>query len=174
MKRAKNQKASRSSPLRSDTNRKVKQNEAGFIDFPTVRRAMRASVAGKLFGFELDLLDPGRAVMTMRVRDRHLQLHGMVHGGLFAALADTAGALAAYPMLPRGTQLATISMSINYLEAVANGSITAEGKVVRLGKNIVVSECDVKDSKSRLVAKSLMTFSIRLPRDPMPPNKKRR
>jgi uncharacterized protein (TIGR00369 family) len=174
MKRAKIPKASRNQSPRSDNNRKVEQDNAGFVDFPTVRRAMRASVAGKLFGFELDLLKPGRAVMTMRVRDRHLQLHGMVHGGLFAALADTAGALAAYPMLPRGTQLATISMSINYLEAVANGSITAEGRVVRLGKNIAVSECDIKDHKARLVAKSLMTFAIRLPRDPMSLNNKRR
>jgi uncharacterized protein (TIGR00369 family) len=174
MKRAKKLKASRNRDSRSDTDRKLKQSETGFIDFPIVRRAMRASVAGKLFGFELDLLEPGRAVMTMRVRSRHLQLHGMVHGGLFAALADTAGALAAYPMLPRGTQLATISMSINYLEAVANGSITAEGHVVRLGKNIAVSECGIKDHKSRLVAKSLMTFAIRLPRDPLSLKNKRR
>lgn len=142
-----------------------KQETEGFVEFATVRRAMRASVAGKLFGFELDVLKPGRAVMSMRVRGRHLQLHGMVHGGLFAALADTAGALAAYPMLPRGTQLATISMTINYLEGVADGAIVADGRVVRLGKKIVVSECDIKDHNSRLVAKSLMTFAIRQPRE---------
>src|SRR5579862_1553723 len=80
--------------------RKVSQPGAQLIDLAIVRRAMRASVAGKVFGFELDSLKPGRAVMSMRVRGRHLQLHGMVHGGLFAALADTAGAIAAYPMLP--------------------------------------------------------------------------
>lgn len=151
---------------------KREPRKKGFHEFAAVRRAMRKTVAGKLFGFDLDALEPGRAVMTMRVRDRHLQLHGVVHGGLFAALADTAGALAAYPMLARGTQLATISMTINYLEAVGSGAIIAEGRVVRLGKNIAVSECEIHDHNSRLVAKSLMTFAIRSPREGAPAAKK--
>jgi uncharacterized protein (TIGR00369 family) len=171
MKRAKKKESARADASHAVTMKKparrfAQRAEAGLIDFATVRRTMRNTVAGKLFGFELEVLEPGRAVMTMRVRGRHLQLHGVVHGGLFAALADTAGALCAYPMLPRGTQLATIEMNIHYLEAVAGGSISAEARVVRLGRNFAVSECDIKDHKLRLVAKSLMTFAIRPPNQP--------
>lgn len=125
-----------------------------------VRRRIRATVAGKLFGFDAVLLERGRAVITMRVQRKHIQIHGVVHGGILAALADTAGALAAYPMLPAGARLATVEMNINYLEPVVNGDLSGEGKVVRLGRNLVISECDITDHANRLVAKSLMTFAI--------------
>lgn len=153
---------------------KVLRHEEGFHEFEIVRRNLRNTIAGRLFGFELDVLEPGRAVMSMRVRGRHLQLHGVVHGGMLAALADTAGAIAAYPMLPRGTRLATIEMSINYLEAVAEGAIVAEGRVVRLGRNFAVSECDIRDHNGRLVAKSLLSFAIRLPKDAPPTENKQK
>lgn len=129
-----------------------------------VRKRIRATVAGKLFGFDAAVLERGRAVITMRVKRKHIQIHGVVHGGILAALADTAGALAAYPMLPIGTGLATVEMKINYLEPVSDGDLSGEGKVVRLGRNLVVSECDITDHANRLVAKSLMTFAIVPPR----------
>jgi uncharacterized protein (TIGR00369 family) len=128
-----------------------------------VRRRIRATVAGKLFGFDAALLERGRAVITMRVKRKHIQIHGVVHGGILAALADTAGALAAYPMLPPGARLATVEMKINYLEPVVNGDLSGEGKVIRLGRNLVISECDVTDHDNRLVAKALMTFVISSP-----------
>ena len=62
----------------------------------------------------------------MRVNESHLQVHGVVHGGVLAALADTAGGLATYMACPPGTRVATIEMKINYLEAVEGGSVTAE------------------------------------------------
>jgi uncharacterized protein (TIGR00369 family) len=70
------------------------------------------------FGFVLADAGHGRVKMRMRVDKRHLQVHGVVHGGILAALADTAGGLATYMACPRGTRVATIEMKINYLEAV--------------------------------------------------------
>ena len=121
---------------------------------------VRRSKPTRLFGFELLAAEPGRAVMRMKVRDSHRQVHGVVHGGFLAALADTAGALCCYLSLPRGTRLATVELKINYLEAVAGGAVEAEGKMLRCGKTFTVSECDIRDSGGRLVAKSLQTFAI--------------
>jgi uncharacterized protein (TIGR00369 family) len=125
---------------------------------------IRDSVPGRLFGFELDSIGKGRAVMSMRVRRRHIQVHGVVHGGILASLADTVGALAAYPMLPRGTRLATVEMKINYLEPVVRGSISGEATILRLGRNLAVAECKVRDSKGALAAVALITYAIALPR----------
>ena len=88
-----------------------------------------------------------------------MQVHGVVHGGVLAALADTAGGLATYMACPRGTRVATIEMKINYLEAVEGGSVTAEARVVRIGGHIAVVDCDVRDDR-RLVGKALMTFFV--------------
>lgn len=123
-------------------------------------RRLHATQAARLFGFSLEAAEPGRAVLRMRVRPKHMQVHGVVHGGILAALADTVGALGLYLMLPRGTRLATIEMTINYLEGVAKGTLLAEGRVLRKGRSFAVSECDIRGENRRLVAKALMTYSI--------------
>lgn len=125
-----------------------------------LKRGLRASGSVRLFGFELEAAEPGRAVLRMQVRARHKQIHGVVHGGILAALADTAAGLAIYLALPRGTRLATVEMKINYLEVVRKGTLIAEARLLRRGKNLAVAECDVCENGARLVAKALLTFSI--------------
>ena len=123
-------------------------------------RRLRESNAGKFFGFELEAAEEGRAVLRMRVRSAHKQVHGVVHGGIVAALADTAGGLATYMVVPRGTRIATVEMKINFLEPVDRGTLVAEARVLRRGKHFAVVDGDVRDSRGRLVAKALMTFAI--------------
>jgi acyl-CoA thioesterase len=125
-----------------------------------IRRHLRRSVAGRLFGFELISIGNDRAVLSMLIRGRHRQIHGVVHGGILAAIADTAGAMAVYPMLPRATRLATIEMKINYLEPLDRGRISVEARVLRLGQNTAVVECEVRDPDGSLAAKALMTFAV--------------
>ncbi len=121
---------------------------------------VRQSGPVRLFGFDLVTAEPGRALMRMKVRERHRQIHGVVHGGFLAALADTAGALSCYLSLPGGTWLATVELKINYLEPVAEGTIIAEGRMLRAGKTFTVAECEIRDGRNRLVAKSLLTFAV--------------
>jgi len=111
-----------------------------------------------LLGFRVEDLAPGKAVLSMLVKGHHKQIHDVVHGGVLAALADTAAAIAAYTVIPHGTEIATIELKINYLSAVPNGKIKAEGKVLRAGRNFVVTECEVFDAKGSLAAKALLTF----------------
>jgi len=125
-----------------------------------LRERLDKSNTAKQFGFVLDEAERGRVVLRMRVDERHKQVHGVVHGGVIAALADTAGGLATYMASPRGTRVATIEMKINYLEAVEGGILDAEARVVRLGAHVGVVDCDVRDENRRLVAKALMTFFV--------------
>ena len=134
--------------------------EGATWDAADLNRRLQNSAPGKLFGYELDSVRAGKAVMSLRVLKRHLQIHGVVHGGILASLADTAGAMAAYPMLPRGTRLATVEMKINYLEPVDRGPITANSQVLRLGRTLAVVECEVRAADGKLAAKALMTFAI--------------
>jgi uncharacterized protein (TIGR00369 family) len=135
-----------------------------------LRERLRNTNTAKQFGFELAEASPGRAILHMRVDERHKQLHGVVHGGVLAALADTAGGLASYMSMPRGTRIATIEMKINYLEGVEAGTVEADARVVRIGKHIAVVDCDVRDGNRRLVGKALMTFFV----GPFRKNRKKR
>jgi uncharacterized protein (TIGR00369 family) len=121
---------------------------------------LRRSSAARLLGFELAAAEHGRAVIRVRIGAKHLQVYGVVHGGILASLADTAAGFACYASLPKGTRLATIEMKINYLEPVEKGTILAEARVLRIGRTTAVAECDVRDTAGLLVAKALLTFSI--------------
>ena len=125
-------------------------------------RTFRFSNTARQFGFKLESAEPGRAILRMKVLPRHMQIHGVVHGGVLASLADTAGGLAVYLALPQGSRAATVEMKMNFLEPVEHGTVFAEARVLRQGKYLAVVECDLRDDRSRLVAKSLMTFSIGL------------
>ena len=60
-----------------------------------VRDAMLASDhASKMLGMQVVGIGPGRAVVTMAVRQDMLNGHAICHGGLMATLADSAFALA--------------------------------------------------------------------------------
>jgi uncharacterized protein (TIGR00369 family) len=135
-----------------------------------MRWRLRENQTTEHFGFELVVAERGKVVLRMRVAKKHLQVHGVVHGGVLAALADTAGGLATYMATPRGTRVATIEMKINYLEAVERGNVTAEAIVVRIGRHISVVDCDITDDAHRLVGKALMTFFV----GPFRKNRKKR
>src|SRR5262245_1210149 len=119
---------------------------------------VRLSKFSALMGFEVVKLSNGGAILTVATEGRHRQIHNVMHGGVIAALADTAGAIAAYTVVPRGTEVVTIELKINYLLPVSRGKLTAEGKVLRAGRNFIVVECEVTREDSELAAKALMTF----------------
>jgi uncharacterized protein (TIGR00369 family) len=122
------------------------------------RKTMRQSHAIRFLGFSVEAIDKGWAVLRFKAGTQHKQIHGVVHGGILAALADTVGAMAAYTVVPRGTGIATIEMKINYLEPVPIGRVRAEARVLRAGRNFVVTECDVFTLSGKLAAKALITY----------------
>ena len=135
-----------------------KQSKQGRALTAATRRHLKESRAIALFGFELDAVSLGRAAMRLDARARHKQLNNVVHGGILAALADTTAAIAAYTTVPKGVALATIELKINYLEAVPGGRIRADARVLRTGRNFVVTECEIFDGRGALSAKALLTF----------------
>ncbi|HET6143736.1 MAG TPA: PaaI family thioesterase [Candidatus Acidoferrales bacterium] len=125
---------------------------------------LRHSAPINHFGFQLAKAERGRAVFKMPVLDKHKQIHRVVHGGVLAMLADTAGGFAAFLASPAGSRVVTIEMKINFLEGVEHGEITADARVLRQGRTTSVVDCDVTDSDGRLVSKALMTFSVSTPK----------
>ena len=123
-----------------------------------VRERMKESQAIAHLGFDVEMVEKGRAVFQLDVRPHHKQIHGVVHGGILAALADTTAAIAAYTAVPKGTEIATVELKINYLEPVPGGRIKADGRVLRAGRNFVVTECEIFNENGSMAAKALLTF----------------
>lgn len=136
--------------------RKVSAKEKQLTQF--VRERMKQSDSSRLFGFEVESVRTGHVIFRLDVATRHKQIHGVVHGGILAALADTAAAIAAYTVVPKGSELATVQLSINYLKPAPGGIIKADARVLRKGRNFVVAECDILNPDGSMAAKALLTF----------------
>src|SRR3984885_15640236 len=82
------------------TNMAGKSNSIVYLKEKELRDRVRASNTAKQFGFAVQHAERGKVTMRMPVNSRHKQVHGVVHGGGRAALADTAGGLATYMAFP--------------------------------------------------------------------------
>src|SRR5271169_4450454 len=123
-----------------------------------LRRRTNEAGATSLLGLSLESLEKGHVIFTMKIKPRHKQLHGVVHGGVLATVADTVAAIAAYTTVPKGTEIATVELKINFLEPVPGGRIKAVGRVLRTGRNFVVTECEIYKEDGAMAAKALLTF----------------
>src|ERR1700683_83935 len=147
-------------PKKVNSSKRKAAGKAVGVAAEQLRRRLQQNSTSRQMGFTLAKATRGRVRLQMKVDARHLQVHGVGHGGALAALADTAGGLASYMACPLGTRVATVEMKINFLEAVEAGTVFAEAEVVRRGRHIAVVDCDVRDDRGRLVAKALMTFFV--------------
>lgn len=123
-----------------------------------IREKLNINHFPKMLGFELDSIEPGRARMGVSVRKELLQLQGVMHGGAIASLIDTAVAFAIVGGSQPGDRFTTVELKINYLLPIREGRVTAEARLIRDGRRIIVAECDVHDSTGQLAAKALVTY----------------
>ena len=112
---------------------------------------------GRLLGFTLKAIEPGRAVFEMEVDDRHHNPMGTLHGGVYCDLADAAMGFAYAATLGEGESFTTVELKINFLRAVRKGKLVAEAKVVKGGSTLGYVECVVTDETGKLVAKAAST-----------------
>ena len=112
---------------------------------------------GRLLGFVLKAVEPGRAVFELQADECHHNPMGTLHGGIFCDLADAAMGFAYAATLGEGETFTTIELKINFLRAVRKATLTAEAKVVRAGSTVGYVECEVTDKSGKLVAKAAST-----------------
>jgi len=115
-----------------------------------------------LMGIEVVSTEPGKAVLRMEVRpDMHNGV-GWLQGGMLAAIADEAMALAIYPMLGPGEGIATISESTSFIRGVRSGTIMAEGRVIRKGRRVAFTESEVflPGEKPGILSRTSAAFAV--------------
>src|SRR6202050_3323876 len=112
---------------------------------------------GRLLGFVLKVIEPGRAVFEMEADERHHNPMSTLHGGIYCDLADAAMGYAYAATLGEGETFTTVELKINFFRAVREGQLTAEARVLKAGGTLGYVECEVKDAKDKLVAKAAST-----------------
>jgi acyl-CoA thioesterase len=116
-----------------------------------------------LLGIRRLAMADGRASFDLRVREDHMNPHGVVHGGVVYSLVDYAMGGALTSRLAPGERCATLEVKINYLAAVTGGELRAEAWVVERTRRIGILEARVHTEDERLVALALGSFYIQAP-----------
>ena len=107
-----------------------------------------------------DKLGTGRAEIRIKVTKRLTQDAGVAHGGVAAALIDSAVGLALCTMLDAEEFITTVELKVNFTAPAQLGLLKASGQIIHKGKRIAVGDAEVKDQKRRLIAKGLVTYMI--------------
>lgn len=108
----------------------------------------------------LNFISLDRATVKLETAQCHLQPFGIVHGGVMAALIDTATFWSAFLRLPEDAGLVNIDLKLNYLKSIASGTMAAEGRCIRAGRSINYAEASVKDSQGNLIAHGTSTLMV--------------
>ncbi|GAB3671034.1 PaaI family thioesterase [Salinisphaera aquimarina] len=114
-------------------------------------------------GFEFLEWGPEHAVIGMQVRDKHLNLAGIIHGGILASLLDIAGSAAGSfcPYPDRIRKVITLSMTTTYTGQAGIGYIRAVARRRAGGRRIFNASVDILDADDRLLAMGEGTFRFR-------------
>lgn len=115
-----------------------------------------------LMGIDVVRYGEGSAVLKMTVRPDMYNGVGWLQGGMLAAIADEAMALALYTRLAPGEGIATISESTSFIRGVREGTVVAEAQVIRKGRRVAFMESVVRldDAEKTILARTTASFAV--------------
>ena len=107
----------------------------------------------RLLGIEILEARADRVVARLVVREAVCTSGGILHGGAFMTLADTAGAIGASLNQPPGAGTTTIESKTNFLGSARVGStVTAEALPVHVGRRSSVWQTRITSEAGKLLA----------------------
>lgn len=112
----------------------------------------------RLLGIQAELIEPGHAVLSIKIRDDLKRNGGIAHGGVAAALIDSAMAFAIVPLLSENERTTTVDLTIHYMRPLTEGTARASARVVRAGRRIITVSAELFDSQEKLAATALSTY----------------
>jgi uncharacterized protein (TIGR00369 family) len=112
---------------------------------------------GSLIGFRIASISDGRVEIELEAQSRHHNPMGTMHGGVLCDIADAAMGMAYATTLAQTESFTTLELKINFLKAVRTGPLRARGKIVKRGRTIGLTDCEVVNDKNEMVAYATST-----------------
>jgi 1,4-dihydroxy-2-naphthoyl-CoA hydrolase len=131
---------------------------------------LAAAIRGfdRLYG--LELLDYGEQEVRaqVQVREQLKQPAGLVHGGVYASIAESITSLAtALAVMAEGSMAMGLSNSTSFLRPVTEGTVHAQATRLHRGRTTWVWDVRFSDDAGRTCALTRMTIAVRpRPQDP--------
>ena len=115
-----------------------------------------------LYGLNVLELSPELARAEVVVKEHHMQPFGLVHGGVFASIAEAlTSAATAFAVVPEGNSAQGLSNQTSFLRPILSGTIHAVARRRHKGRTTWVWEVEISDDDERLCALVRMTIAVR-------------
>ena len=119
-----------------------------------------------LYGLRVTEVGDGSMRGSVAVRDAIKQPAGLVHGGIYAAVAESLATTGtALAVIGNGNTALGLSNQTSFLRPVTGGEVHAWARARHRGRTTWVWEVDFTDDSDRLCALSRITVAVR----PAPP-----
>ncbi len=113
---------------------------------------LTAGLVGVL-GLEFEVTGPDEVVISWTVGPQHHQPFGIVHGGVYCAVVETAASVAGSLWLGDRGLVVGVSNQTDFLRAVRSGRLTARATPVHRGRLQQLWLVEITDEERRLVAR---------------------
>jgi uncharacterized protein (TIGR00369 family) len=115
-----------------------------------------------LVGLEYLELSEGFAAGRVQVRDELKQPAGLVHGGVYASVAESLASIATHVAVMAEGKIATgLSNQTSFLRPITGGTIHATARARHRGRTTWVWEVEFEDDQGRLCVLTRMTVAVR-------------
>lgn len=112
-------------------------------------------------GMEVIEIDENTLTMKMPIDHRTKQLFGIMHGGASAALAETAGSLAANLCLNPLTHIAVgLDINTSHIRQVREGHVIGIAEPIHLGRSTQIWQIKIFDQAGNLASLCRLTMAI--------------
>ncbi len=134
-------------------------------DEAAYRERVNAFPFVRMMGMTLVSARDGKSVMRCRVRKILRNTAGTLHGGAMGALVDMSVATALRSVMPQAMRMTTVEYKVNFLMPVPEGTVTAHGTILRLGRTIAAGTTEIRNGAGEVVAFGSATFYLASVRD---------
>ena len=94
----------------------------------------------------------GYARVEVDLQRKHCSPFGILHGGVYSSLIDTAAYWSVYCELDEHIGYTSIDLSVSNLSMIREGKIIVEGRSIKIGRSICLAEATAKDIHGKLLA----------------------
>jgi 1,4-dihydroxy-2-naphthoyl-CoA hydrolase len=107
----------------------------------------------EVLGTEFVEVTGDRVVLRCPVKPHLHQPYGIVHGGVYCSLVETAASVAAATWLGDKGNVVGVANHTNFIRATRDGSLTVTATPVQRGRRQQLWQVDIVDEDDRLVAR---------------------
>jgi uncharacterized protein (TIGR00369 family) len=111
--------------------------------------------AMRTLGFSIARMEPGEVDLAMDYSAALTQQNGFVHAGIITAGLDTACGIAAFTLMPAGSDILTVEFKTNLLAPASGTRFIFRAEVIKPGRTLTISEARayaLRDGSEHLIA----------------------